>query len=68
VRAKPAEDVLRNKKPDKKLIEEAADRAAASVRPIDDVRSSASYRREMVRVLTRRAVEEALKQARGNRQ
>ena len=68
VRAKPAEDVLRDKKLDKKLLEEAAERAAASVRPIDDVRSSASYRREMVRVLTRRAIEEALKQARGNGQ
>lgn len=68
VRAKPAEDVLRDKKPDKKLIEEAADRAAASVRPIDDVRSSASYRREMVRVLTKRAIEEALGEALGNRQ
>jgi carbon-monoxide dehydrogenase medium subunit len=68
VRAKRAEDLLRDKKVDKKLLEEAGDRAAADARPIDDVRSSASYRREMVRVLTKRAIEEALKQARGNGQ
>ena len=65
VRARPAEDLLRGKNPDKRAIEEAADRAAASVSPIDDVRSSAAYRREMVRVLTLRATEEALREARG---
>ncbi len=65
VRARAAEAVLRGKIPDKRAIEEAADRAAASVSPIDDVRSSAAYRREMVRVLTRRATEEALREARG---
>ena len=63
VRVQAAEDVLRGKKPDEKMIEEAADCAAAGVRPIDDVRSSASYRRAMVRVLTKRAIEEALKEA-----
>src|SRR3972149_703057 len=41
-------------------------RAVASVSPIDDVRSSASNRREMVRVLTRWAIEEALKEALGS--
>ncbi|MFQ5852261.1 MAG: FAD binding domain-containing protein [Candidatus Binatia bacterium] len=65
LRAKPAEDFLRGKTPDKNTIEETADRSAASARPIDDVRSSASYRREMVRVLTRRAIEEALIKAKG---
>ena len=65
VRARPAEDVLKGKNPDKDSIEEAAALAAASVSPIDDVRSSANYRRAMVRVLTRRAIEEALKRATG---
>ena len=65
VRARPAEDVLKGKNPDKVSIEEAAALAAAGVSPIDDVRSSANYRRAMVRVLTRRAIEEALKKATG---
>ena len=65
VRARSAEDLLRGKTPDKDAVEEAAALAAASASPIDDVRSSASYRREMVRVLTRRAIEAALKKATG---
>ena len=65
VRVQAAEDVLRGKNPDEKAIEEAADCAAAGVRPIDDVRSSASYRRAMVRVLTKQAIEEALREAGG---
>jgi carbon-monoxide dehydrogenase medium subunit len=63
VRAGPAETFLIGKIADGDAIEKAAELAAASVSPIDDVRSSASYRREMVRVLTRRALEEALNQA-----
>jgi carbon-monoxide dehydrogenase medium subunit len=65
VRARSAEDALRGKIPDKDTVEEAAALAAASASPIDDVRSSASYRRAMVRVLTHRAIEAALKQATG---
>jgi carbon-monoxide dehydrogenase medium subunit len=65
VRARPAEDLLRGKIPVKEAVEEAAALAAASVSPIDDVRSSADYRRAMVRVLTRRAIEVALKKATG---
>jgi aerobic carbon-monoxide dehydrogenase medium subunit len=65
VRARPAEDALRGKNPDKDAVEDAAALAAASVSPIDDVRSSANYRRAMVRLLTRRAIEAALKKATG---
>lgn len=68
VRAHPAEKFLMGKRADDRdAVEEAAGIAAASVSPIDDVRSTASYRREMVRVLTRRALEEALAQALGKR-
>jgi carbon-monoxide dehydrogenase medium subunit len=42
----------------------AAQAAAADARPIDDHRGSAAYRRDMVEVLTRRVLEEALAQAR----
>ena len=41
-------------------LETAAQAAAASARPIDDIRASAAYRADMVRVLTRRGVERVL--------
>jgi len=65
LRVQSAEEALRGKKGDLEDIEQAAERAVASASPIDDVRASAHYRREMVRVLTRRAVVEALRQAKG---
>jgi carbon-monoxide dehydrogenase medium subunit len=67
IRAKPAETFLIGKIADQDAIEKAAELAAAGVSPIDDVRSSAGYRRQMARVLTRRALEEALNRARGKR-
>jgi carbon-monoxide dehydrogenase medium subunit len=65
VRARPAEEFLKGKNPDQETIRETANRAAEFSKPIDDVRSSAHYRCEMVRVLTRRALQEAVKRARG---
>jgi carbon-monoxide dehydrogenase medium subunit len=67
IRAKPAETFLIGKIADQDAIEKAAELAAAGVSPIDDVRSSAGYRRQMARVLTRRALKEALNRARGKR-
>ncbi|MBI4523838.1 MAG: xanthine dehydrogenase family protein subunit M [Deltaproteobacteria bacterium] len=64
VRARGAEDFLCGKTPNPTAINEAADLAVAGATPIDDVRSTASYRREMVRVLVRRAINGALEQAR----
>ncbi|HUU54131.1 MAG TPA: xanthine dehydrogenase family protein subunit M [Armatimonadota bacterium] len=64
MRARKAEAVLEGKAITNELIEEAAAAAAAESRPITDLRASKEYRREMTEVLTRRAVREAIRQAR----
>lgn len=56
VHAGKAEKFLAGKKLNEKNIAEAATLAVKSAKPIDDVRGSASYRREMVRVITQRAL------------
>ena len=60
IRAKKAEALLRGRKIDSALIERAAQAAVEESRPISNVRASAEYRREMVRVLTRRALTQAM--------
>jgi carbon-monoxide dehydrogenase medium subunit len=60
IRARQAEAVLRGHKLDEQTIERAGDIAMSESRPISNVRGSADYRREMVRVLTRRAVAQAM--------
>lgn len=59
-RAKKAEAVLKGQKLDDALIEKAAETAAAEAKPIDDHRASAEYRREMVEVLVKRAIKQAI--------
>ena len=59
LRATGAEAVLRGQELSDNLIEEAARVASEEARPISDIRASAEYRRELVRVLTRRAVKQA---------
>ena len=54
MRAKQAEAILRGKELTEERIREAARVAAREAQPIDDVRGSAWYRREMIEVLTRR--------------
>ncbi len=54
--ATKAEKFLAGKKLNDKNIAAAAELAMKSAKPIDDVRSSASYRREMVRVITQRGL------------
>lgn len=56
IRAREAEALLQGTPLTEERIAEAGRLAAEAARPIDDVRGSAWYRREMVAVLTRRAL------------
>jgi CO/xanthine dehydrogenase FAD-binding subunit len=67
VRAADTEEVLRGKTIDDGLLERAAQAAAVSAKPIDDVRAGADYRRAMVPVLVRRALARALERAKSRR-
>lgn len=60
VRANKAEAALRGRQIADASIREAAEIAATEVDPMDDNRGSAEYKREMVKVLVRRAVQEAV--------
>jgi aerobic carbon-monoxide dehydrogenase medium subunit len=63
-RVRAAEETLRGRQLTAERLEDAARAAAEESSPISDVRGSAKYRRRMVHVLTRRALDEALDQAR----
>jgi xanthine dehydrogenase iron-sulfur cluster and FAD-binding subunit A len=56
VRARPAEDSLRGNRLTEETIGEAARLALQAASPIDDIRSSADYRRGMVEMLVVRAL------------
>jgi len=60
IRARQAEDTLRGRALDGAAIEAAAQIAMGECRPISNVRGSAEYRREMVGVLTQRAIRQAM--------
>jgi carbon-monoxide dehydrogenase medium subunit len=58
MRAVHAEELLVGRKVDESALAVVCDEVARAVRPITDVRAAAAYRREMCRVLVRRALEE----------
>jgi len=66
VHAEEAEKFLAKKKLNEKNIAHAAELAVQAAHPIDDVRGSAAYRREMVKVITARglrAIRDEIEQA-----
>lgn len=60
LRAKNAEAVLIGKEYTDDLLEQAGVAAAAECSPISDIRGSAEYRRDMVRVFTKRSLKAAI--------
>ena len=56
IHAPEAEEYLRGKKLNDEVIAKAAELTMNASHPIDDVRSSAAYRREIVRVITSRGL------------
>jgi carbon-monoxide dehydrogenase medium subunit len=65
LRATNAEAALRGQTPSVETIAAAAQAASEECEPLSDTEGSEWYRREMVKVFTRRAVERALARARG---
>jgi carbon-monoxide dehydrogenase medium subunit len=65
LRARRAEEALRGVKPDDATIARAAQAAAADSSPVADLRGPADYKRDVVRVLTGRALRLAVQRAQG---
>ncbi len=63
LRAPSAEKVLLGEKPNEALFERAGEAAAGDSKPIDDFRASADYKKAMVAVLTKRALNVAFEEA-----
>jgi carbon-monoxide dehydrogenase medium subunit len=61
-----AEDLLEGQAPTDPLFRAAGDAAADVVDPLEDAQTDAAYRRELVRVVVRRALEQALSGQAGN--
>jgi CO/xanthine dehydrogenase FAD-binding subunit len=59
MRAIKTEELIRGEKLTESLLGRAAVQASKESKPISDVRATAEYRREMVKVLTKRALAEA---------
>jgi len=59
-RMSAAEDFLTGRKPGDETFRAAADMAAAAVEPMEDVHADAEFRLDLVRAVTRRALERAM--------
>ncbi len=63
IRARGAEAILRGRPITPELMRQASEAVEAEVEPLDDFRGSARYKTQMAQVFTRRALEQALRQA-----
>jgi carbon-monoxide dehydrogenase medium subunit len=59
-RARRAEEILRGQRLTDTVLRDAAEAASAESDPMEDNRGSADYKREMVKVMVRRAAQQAL--------
>jgi aerobic carbon-monoxide dehydrogenase medium subunit len=60
IRATEAEDVLKGQMPSDELVAEAGEKAGEMSKPASDIRGSAEYKRDMVKVHVRRAIRQSL--------
>lgn len=67
VRASRAEDVLVDNAPTNEVFEEAAAAAVPELNPLPDPKGSPEYRRKLAKVYIRRALELAVRRAKGER-
>jgi carbon-monoxide dehydrogenase medium subunit len=67
IKSRKAEEALRGEKIDSDSIKRAAELAAQESEPTADLRGSEEYKRDLVRVLTIRALNRALKRSRGEK-
>ena len=65
VRARQAEESLRGREPTEEAIAEAARLAAEAAEPKDDIRGSAEYKRDVVRVFVERGLRTAVQRVKG---
>lgn len=65
MRVTKVENELRGKKMNEELVEQAAQVCVEEAKPIDDVRGTAEYRRDMTAVLVKRSMREAWRRAGG---
>jgi carbon-monoxide dehydrogenase medium subunit len=63
LRATKTEGLMQGREWTQELIEQGGEQAAEEAKPISDVRATAEWRKQMVAVLTRRALEEAHERA-----
>jgi len=65
IRVPSVESKIKGKKMSEELISEAATDCVEAAKPIDDIRGTAEYRRDMVGVLVKRAMRDAWSRAGG---